>query len=133
MSKMQIPADAPTWARTLIERYNNLYTQTQSEIVSQKLEIKLKDVPKIFWHRRTMPSSEDEIEAFVEEVKTDFAEFVPPLENSNSASQKELEDVAQHMLLMGNTAKKPPEDASKPKTEQDKIMKNVAENIMKGF
>ena len=76
------PDDAPEWAKALIEQ-NKTFAQsiaamqgekTQNSIKSKATE-KLKDVPNSYWGKRALPEKDEDLDAFIQEVSTDYAQF----------------------------------------------------------
>lgn len=74
--------DTPTWAKALIEQNKTLQTDLAAlkgekiaDSMKAKATEKLKDVPAAFWGKRPMPETDELLDAFVTEVKTDYAGF----------------------------------------------------------
>jgi hypothetical protein len=84
-----IPGDAPAYVKALMASNKKLMTTVTSlsgEVTGLKTEktantikssvaAKLKDVPAIIWSRWAMPSKEEDIDAFVTDVNTEFAKY----------------------------------------------------------
>lgn len=74
--------DAPAWAKALIEQ-NKKLNETVSAIQGEKnattirgkANEKLKDIPVSYWGKRSIPDTEDALDAFVAEVTEDYAGF----------------------------------------------------------
>jgi hypothetical protein len=64
--------------KTLTTEVTNLKSQKQQETIREKLSKhdKLKEIKSSFWNKRQLPSKEEEIDAFAEEVATDHAAFL---------------------------------------------------------
>jgi hypothetical protein len=64
--------------------------EKQQQTIQQKLagHEKLKDINKAFWAKRALPTKEDDIDAFVEEVTTDHAAFIQESGYSNIGDHK---------------------------------------------
>jgi hypothetical protein len=85
----KVPDDTPAWAKALIEQNKQLsegFAALQGEKVAQTMKQKatelLKEVPVSYWGKRTVPVKEEDIEAFVTEVTTDYAAFKQEMTNS---------------------------------------------------
>jgi hypothetical protein len=76
------PDDEPAWFKAYREandaKLNGLLQEKQQQSLQQKLKSheKLKDIPEKFWSKRQLPKDE-EIDAFADEVATDYSEIVP--------------------------------------------------------
>jgi len=84
---IEVTDDTPAWAKALIEQNKKLnegLTALQGEKIkttihgkiTDKLNEKGKEVPASFWGKRIIPDKEEEIEAFVTEVQTDWSGLV---------------------------------------------------------
>jgi hypothetical protein len=72
------PADEmPSWAKPLFEKVTALEAEKQKEAIRNKVHKheKLKNIPQILLKGRTLPEKEEDIDAFVAEVESDFAAF----------------------------------------------------------
>lgn len=77
-----LPDDTPAWAKALIEQ-NKTLSQDIAVMKGEKIRTKvqaiaaekLKDVPEIIWSKRPIPEKEDELDAFVAEVKADYSAY----------------------------------------------------------
>lgn len=75
--------DIPAWAKGLLSTVKGIAStvqvmqkeKVQGTVLEQLKSDKLKDVPAGFWQKRAIPEKEEDIEAFVTEVTTDFAAF----------------------------------------------------------
>jgi hypothetical protein len=132
MGKIQLPLDAPGWARTLADELNQMDASVNESRMRDRLNESLKDVPKIFWHRRSMPTSEEEYEAFVNEAKADYAEFGPTVTKSttNPPVSKVVKDFIAHQGQNGSTTGAQPPSNKVPQFIQD-WAKKQAENVEK--
>ena len=77
----ELDADTPAWAKALIEQNKSLAQSVavmQGDKVAATVKGKatdlLKDVPVSYWGKRPLPK-EEELEAFVAEVTTDYTAF----------------------------------------------------------
>jgi hypothetical protein len=77
-----ITDDTPEWAKAMIEQNKLLaagLSALQGEKVAttmrQKAIEKLKDVPASYWGKRVIPEKEEEMDAFVADVQTDYTAF----------------------------------------------------------
>lgn len=67
----------PEWAKNLMAEVQSLKTEKAQTTIKGKITEQLKDVPVKFYGKWKFPEKEEDIEAFVEEVKNDYAEFQP--------------------------------------------------------
>jgi len=67
--------DTPAWAKTLLDKVDRLEREKAVGTNASKAEAALKDVPKSFWKGRTIPEKEEELQAFIDSVNTDFSAF----------------------------------------------------------
>jgi hypothetical protein len=76
----------PAWAKALREQNEKLSQKLeaiekkdQQQTLAQKLATnpKLKDIPEVFWKKRKLPETAEEIEAFADEAVTDYALIAP--------------------------------------------------------
>lgn len=93
--------------------------KTQGSIKS-KLAEKLKDVPEKFWRKWTLPEKEEDIDAFVSDVQTDYTEF----ETGKSTEKNNQNLGLNHTPKNGSSS-----DKSKGKAS-DKEVEEVVKNIM---
>lgn len=64
--------EMPSWAKTLMEQVTTLTKEkTQGSMKSKATEL-LKDVPETFWNGRALPEKDEDLQGFVDSVKTDF-------------------------------------------------------------
>lgn len=80
------PADMPDWAKPLFEQNKKLsesLASMQKEksqgTIRQTATEKLKDIPVSYWGKRAIPEKEEDLEAFVTEVTTDYGAFTKEL------------------------------------------------------
>lgn len=73
-----IDDDTPAWAKALIESNKTMSATVQAlqadkaqGTIKYKLTEALKGVPEVLWNKRALPGTDEEIEAFVEDVKAD--------------------------------------------------------------
>jgi len=80
--------DTPAWAKALIEQ-NKTLAQDLAAIKGEKIantfkakatEL-LKDVPAAFWGKRPIPEKDEDLEAFVTDVTTDYTTFKQEMTN----------------------------------------------------
>lgn len=82
--------DTPAWAKALIEQNKILSTglaalQGEKAVSSirakatEKLSEKGKEVPASYWGKRTLPEKEEDLDAFVNDVQTDYTAFTKEL------------------------------------------------------
>jgi hypothetical protein len=83
------PDDAPAWAKSLLESNKTMAQQLAAlqgeklqNTIKDKAKAQLKDVPEVFWSKRVLPQKEEEIEAFVTDVTTDYAAFAQTQTNN---------------------------------------------------
>lgn len=74
--------DAPAWAKgltegfkALSEKVGKLETEKVTASIQTQAKEKLKDVPEVFWAKRTLPTKVEDLEAFVTDVTTDYGVF----------------------------------------------------------
>lgn len=67
--------DTPAWAKALLDKVDRLEREKAVGTNASKAEAALKDVPKSFWKGRTIPEKEDDLQAFIDSVTTDFTAF----------------------------------------------------------
>jgi hypothetical protein len=77
--------DAPAWAKTLIEKVTRLETEKTQNTLKTKAAEKLKEVPASFYAKRALPEKEEELDAFVTDVQTDFTAFKQDMANKGFA------------------------------------------------
>lgn len=78
------PADeVPEWAKGLISTVNSLATGRTQETMRSKLEKQLTDIPKSFYQRWALPEKEEDLEAFIEDVRTEYSEFKQEANNTD--------------------------------------------------
>jgi len=82
----------PAWAKALIEQNKTLATglaALQGEKVASTMRAKatekLKEIPASFWAKATLPQKEEDLDAFVTEVQTDYTAFTQELTNKGLA------------------------------------------------
>lgn len=83
---IEVTDDTPAWAKALIEQNKLLSTglatlQGEKALSSIKAKAteKLKDVPTSYWGKRALPEKEEDLEAFITEVQTDYTGFTKEL------------------------------------------------------
>jgi|GEM_PF-5434186 len=67
--------DAPQWARDLLAEVKALKREDVIEKIKARLPSFLENVPKKFYAGREFPEREEDLQAFVDKVKADYAEF----------------------------------------------------------
>lgn len=69
--------DMPAWAKPLFEKLNKLETEKAQGSMKEKLEAKLKDknIPAKFYAKRPLPEKEEDLDAYAEEITTDWNEL----------------------------------------------------------
>jgi len=84
--KVDVPADTPEWMKPFMKQMevmgqtlSALQGEKTAETIKSKAEALLKDIPVKYWYKRALPTKPEDVEAFVEEVKTDYAEFAKGL------------------------------------------------------
>jgi hypothetical protein len=89
-----LPDDTPAWAKALVKQNETLTAQVsgllgekQAGSIRSKVAEKLKaDVPEIIWGKRSLPGKDEDIDAFIEEAKTDFAAYNKSLTDAGLAA-----------------------------------------------
>lgn len=74
--------DTPAWAKALIES-NKTLSQGLATLQGEKVQSamrtkateKLKDIPASYWSKRPIPEKDEELDAFVTDVTTDYEAF----------------------------------------------------------
>ena len=115
----EVSADTPAWAKALIESNKTLSSklaqiegEKSQQTIKQKIAEQLKgkdgkdSIPEALWNKRQLPQKDEEIEAFITDVKADHATIAqsytnhqlgqssrPPGSQSNSATAKIHTDV----------------------------------------
>lgn len=76
--------DTPEWAKSLISEVQSLKAEKLQTTITSKIQAneKLKTIPAKYYAKRKMPEKEEDIEAFVDEVVTDYADFEQDLANN---------------------------------------------------
>jgi hypothetical protein len=76
--------------RGLATTVQTMNQEKQQQSIQQKLgqHEKLKDINKTFWSKRALPTKDEDIDAFVEEVTTDHAAFLQESGYSNIGDHK---------------------------------------------
>lgn len=81
--KVELPSDMPEWAKTLleqnktlVEKVNGFETQQTQKTLTERFKShpELKGIPEFMFKGR-IPTTEDEIETAVSELKTDYTAF----------------------------------------------------------
>lgn len=68
--------DMPKWAKAMLGELTQLRAEKTTQTTMEKLTTTdLKDVPAVFWSKRTLPTKPEEYETFVTDVKTDYEVF----------------------------------------------------------
>lgn len=87
-----IPDDTPTWAKALIESNKTLSSklaaiesEKNQSTMKQKATTLLKDIPASYWNRWQLPEKDEDLETFVEGVKTDYTAFTKDLTDKGIA------------------------------------------------
>lgn len=75
--------------KQLMQMVTGLVKKDQTQTITQKLagHEKLKGIQASFWNKRALPEKEEDIETFVEEVKTDYGQFVQEAKNQGLSIQ----------------------------------------------
>jgi hypothetical protein len=90
----EVPADMPEWAKPLFAQ-NKTLNEKLAKMEGEKIQgtikskisesLKGKDgkesIPSVFWSKRQIPQKEEEIDAFVSELQTDYTAFKQELTN----------------------------------------------------
>lgn len=86
--QQQAPAEMPEWFKPFAQTIESMAADKQQQSIQQKLSAneKLKAVPTSFWNKRSLPKTDEEIEAFATEVETDFQAFEQERANQGLAS-----------------------------------------------
>jgi len=79
---VELPDDTPAWAKALIasqkataDKLAALEGDKAKGTVRAEADKLLKDIPASYWGKRALPEKVEDLEAFVEEVKTDYTTF----------------------------------------------------------
>jgi len=67
--------EMPAWAKVLHDQINTLTKEKVQGTMKSKATELLKEVPASYWGKRALPEKEDELQVFVDEVKTDYTAF----------------------------------------------------------
>lgn len=81
--------DPPAWAKGLIETVSALTKEKVQTSLREKAAAKLKDVPASYYAKRALPEKEEDLDAYVEEVNTDYTEFKQDLINKGLMTSSE--------------------------------------------
>lgn len=72
----------PEWAKTFTAQFSQLTQLVQGLVEDKskttlmlKAQTELKDVPEVFWNKRMFPIKVEDLEPFIQEVKTDWSAF----------------------------------------------------------
>lgn len=83
-----IPDDAPSWAKALIQQNETIAKELATikgekvaGTIKEKATTMLKDVPVSYWGKRALPEKEEDLEAFVTDVTTDYTAFKQEMTN----------------------------------------------------
>lgn len=83
------PDDVPAWAKALVDSNKKLTDKLAAiekkeygQSMLQKLTKKLTDIPASYYSKRTLPESDETLDAFVDEVKQDYEAFKQEAINS---------------------------------------------------
>lgn len=79
--------DTPAWAKSLMQQVESLKADKTQTGMRSRLAEKLKDVPASYYAKRALPEKDEDLEAFIEEVKTDYTAFKQELVNDGLAVQ----------------------------------------------
>jgi hypothetical protein len=89
-SKKKNADEPPAWAKGLIETVSALTKEKAQTSMATKVAEKLKDVvPGKFYAGRALPEKEEDLETFIESVKTDYTEFKQDLVNEGLMNSSE--------------------------------------------
>jgi hypothetical protein len=98
-----ITDDTPEWAKAMIEQNKllaaglaTLQGEKVASTMRQKATEKLKDVPASYWSKRVIPEKEEDMEAFVADVQSDYTAF-----------KKELTDAGISVLSVPKSGETP--------------------------
>ncbi len=76
----------PAWAKLIVDQNKQLASSLQTlqaekiqGTIRQKATDALKEVPASYWGKRAIPEKEEDLEAFVTDVKTDYSAFTKEL------------------------------------------------------
>ncbi|TXK52382.1 hypothetical protein FVR03_01310 [Pontibacter qinzhouensis] len=77
--------DTPAWAKALMQEVQTLKAEKQAQTVQQKVlsDERLKTVPKSYLKGRPLPTSEDEVDSWIEATTTDYKEFAQEMKLQN--------------------------------------------------
>lgn len=86
--KVELPEDTPSWAKALLKQNETLSTTLaalQGKEVANTIKAKatelLKDIPVSYWGKRAIPEKVEDLDAFIEDVNTDYTTFTQDLTN----------------------------------------------------
>jgi hypothetical protein len=86
-SKKKNSDEPPAWAKGLIETVSALTKEKTQTSMATQVAAKLKDVvPPKYYAGRALPEKEEDLESFIETVKTDYTEFKQDLINQGLMS-----------------------------------------------
>lgn len=81
--------DAPPYIKALLESNKKMaaeFEQLKAEKTATSFKTKatdrLKEIPEVFWSKRNIPTTNEDLELFVEDVTKDYADFTTTLTNS---------------------------------------------------
>jgi hypothetical protein len=85
-AKVDNGEEIPAWAKPLMATVQQLATGNVQASMRTKLKEQLKDVPETFYQRWTLPEKEEDLAAFVENVKADYSTFKQESNNNSFAN-----------------------------------------------
>lgn len=69
--------EMPAWFKDYAAKIDRIESEKKTTSLKQKLSSDLlKDVPEVLWSKRALPEKEEDLQAFAEDVKSDFANLV---------------------------------------------------------
>jgi hypothetical protein len=119
----ETPTDTPAWAKqliegnkTLAEKLAKLEGEKVANTIRGKAADQLKDIPESYWVKRALPEKEEDVETFVQDVKTDYEAFT-----------KDLTDKGLSIPVPGSGSKSNPQDTTKKasKDEVDQVLNSI--------
>lgn len=121
--KVDLPDDTPAYVKKIMEKLDSVTGELaiiKGEKVANTIKDKatelLKEIPVSYWGKRAIPDKVEDLEAFVEEVKTDYTAFTQEITNkgleivpspgggdikptdTKKASDKEIESVVNEIM-----------------------------------
>ena len=84
------PNDVPAWAKTLLDsnkalsdKLSALESDKKVTTIKEKAKTLLVDVSDLYWKRVPLPEKEEDLDNWVNEIKTDYTALVTATNNSN--------------------------------------------------